>query len=129
MNEININAEDYQTIRKFEDILRRGYYCDGGQVTELHNRVLGTRLASTNCGSCIRQRINALVEAANKFDRLSQRLSESVSEVKVEDVENAVNLHSNSLGCLPQEENKELTEAEKMKERMAKVRAAKKDKK
>lgn len=115
MNEININAEDYQTIRKFEDILRRGYYCDGGQVTELHNRVLGTRLASTNCGSCIRQRINALVEAANRFDRLSERLSEATKQVEVDNTK--------------EEENKELTEAEKMKERMAKVRAAKKDKK
>lgn len=101
--EININAEDLKLIRKFEDILCRGYYADGKQVTDLHNKVLGTRLASTNCSSCIRSRIQALVDAANKFERLSQRMSEkaseSVPEVKVEDT--------------PQEENKSVRSKKK----------------
>lgn len=69
---ININAKDYELIRKFEDILRRGYYASGEQVTQVHNRVLGTSLRSTNCSACISQRIRALVDAANKFDRLSE---------------------------------------------------------
>ena len=59
-------------IRKFQDIMSRGYYCDGKQVTDLHNKVLGTRLNSTNCGACIRTRIQALVEAADKFERMIQ---------------------------------------------------------
>ena len=59
-------------IRKFQDIMSRGYYCDGKQVTDLHNKVLGTRLNSTNCGACIRSRIQALVEAADKFERMIQ---------------------------------------------------------
>lgn len=75
--EINITSDDLKMIRKFQDILSRGYYCDGKQVTDLHNKVLGTRLNSTNCGACIRTRIQALVEAADKFERLSQRLSEA----------------------------------------------------
>lgn len=67
---MTINSEDLKMIRKFQDIMSRGYYCDGKQVTDLHNKVLGTRLNSTNCGACIRNRIQALVEAADKFERM-----------------------------------------------------------
>lgn len=105
---ITISAEDVKLIRKFEEILKRGYYCDGGQVTEVHNRVLGTRLSPTNCSSCIRQRITALVEALNRFERLNAK----VEEEKVEETP---------------EETK--PEQEDIKERMARVRAAKKSKK
>ena len=119
------NEEDIKMVEKFIEIKNKGFYCDGGQLTAVYNRVLERNVNSTNCGSCIRQRINELEAALNHF----KKLSEATKQVEVDNVENAVNLHSNSLGCLPQEENKELTEAEKMKEKMAKVRAAKKDKK
>lgn len=69
---MTISSEDLKTIRKFQDIMSRGYYCDGKEVTDLHNKVLGTRLNSTNCGACIRTRIQALVEAADKFERMIQ---------------------------------------------------------
>lgn len=101
---ITISAEDVELIRKFEEILRRGYYCDGGQVTSLHNKVLGTRLSPTNCSSCIRQRISALVDALNRFEKLNEKVEET-----------------------PVEENK--PEQEDIKERMARVREAKKSKK
>lgn len=67
-----ISNEDLEMIRKFQDIMSRGYYCSGQEVTDLHNKVLGTRLNSTNCGACIRTRIQALVEAADKFERMIQ---------------------------------------------------------
>ena len=69
---MTISSEDLKTIRKFQDIMSRGYYCSGQEVTDLHNKVLGTRLNSTNCGACIRTRIQALVEAADKFERMIQ---------------------------------------------------------
>lgn len=69
---MTISSEDLKTIRKFQDIMSRGYYCSGQEVTDLHNKVLGTRLNSTNCGACIRSRIQALVEAADKFERMIQ---------------------------------------------------------
>lgn len=79
-----ISNEDLEMIRKFQDIMSRGYYCDGKQVTDLHNKVLGTRLNSTNCGACIRTRIQALVEAADKFERMIQleKKEESAEETK-----------------------------------------------
>lgn len=61
--------EDVDKIRRFKEIMNKGFYCSGQEVTELHNRVLGTRLASTNCGSCIRQRISALVAALARFEK------------------------------------------------------------
>lgn len=100
--------EDIKLVEKFIDIKNKGFYADGKQVTDVYNRVLDKRVGVTNCGSCIRGRINELEDALNRFKKLSEAL-------KQEEVDNT-----------PQEENKELTEAEKMKERMAKVRAAKK---
>lgn len=109
--EININAEDVKLIEKFVEIRNKGFYVDGGQLTEVYNRVLNKRVSPTSCGSCLRQRVNELSDALERF----KRLSEATKQVEVDNTK--------------EEENNELTEAEKMKERMAKVRAAKKDKK
>lgn len=89
---MNWTNEDIKLVEKFIDIKNRGYYVDGAQLTEVYNRVLDKRVSPTNCGSCIRGRINELEEALNRFKRMSEKASESVSEVKVEDT--------------PQEENK-----------------------
>lgn len=101
---MTITNEDLELIRKFQAIRDKGYYCDGKQVTDLHNKVLGTRLNPTNCGSCIRQRINALVAAADKFERM---------------IENKAQIQPSE----PQ------TKDDEVKDRMAKVRAARKLKK
>lgn len=61
--------EDVKLVEKFIDIRNRGYYADGTQLTEVYNRVLEKRVNPTNCGSCIRQRINELEEALNRFKR------------------------------------------------------------
>ena len=103
--------EDVKLVEKFIEIRNKGFYVDGGQLTQVYNRVLEKSVGVTNCGSCLRQRVNELADALERF----KRLSEATNQVEVGDTK--------------AEENKELTEAEKMKERMAKVRAAKKDKK
>lgn len=104
------NKEDIEKVEKFIDIRNRGYYCDGAQLTEVYNRVLEKHVNVTNCGSCLRQRVNELAEALERFKKLSEASKpDELDSTKVE-------------------ENKELTEAEMMKERMAKVRAAKKNK-
>ena len=109
-----ITNEDAEKIRRFKEISDKGFYASGQEVTDLHNKVLGTRLASTNCGSCIKTRINALVDALNKFER--QMAQKSVPEVEVDNTK--------------EEENKAAVEArnEDMKARMERVRAAKKKK-
>lgn len=94
---MNWTNEDVKLVEKFIEIRNKGFYCDGGQLTEVYNRVLDKRAAPTNCGSCIRQRINELEGALNSF----KKLSETKTEDKVEDI--------------PQEENKAVRKAGKKK--------------
>lgn len=80
------NDEDVKLVEKFIEIKNKGYYCDGTQLTEVYNRVLEKRVNPTNCGSCIRQRINELEDALNRFKR-SLELEKKVepTPVKVEE--------------------------------------------
>ena len=77
---MNINSEDLKMIRKFQDIMSRGYYVDGTQLTEVYNRVLDKRVSPTNCSSCLRARTQELITAADNFERLSEKLSEPQAE-------------------------------------------------
>lgn len=61
--------EDVIMVEKFIDIKNRGYYCDGGQLTTVYNRVLEKNAPPTNCGSCMRQRISELEGALNQFKK------------------------------------------------------------
>lgn len=63
------NNEDVTMVEKFIDIKNRGYYCDGGQLTEVYNRVLEKSAPPTNCGSCMRARISELETALNQFKK------------------------------------------------------------
>ena len=63
------NNEDVVLVEKFIDIKNRGYYCDGGQLTEVYNRVLEKNAPPTNCGSCMRARIGELETALNQFKK------------------------------------------------------------
>lgn len=88
-------SDDIKMVEKFIEIKNKGYYCDGGQLTEIYNRVLEKRVNPTNCGSCIRQRINELEAALNRFKELDKGLKE-------QEVDN-----------VPQEENKAVRKAAK----------------
>ena len=79
--------EDIKLIEKFIDIKDRGYYCDGGQLTQVYNRVLEKNVASTSCGACLRQRINELQVALQQFKRsieVNSEASEGITEGKVD---------------------------------------------
>lgn len=64
---MTLTKEDVEMINGFQDILNRGKYASGKQVTEVYNRVFGTRLAVTNCSSCIRHRIGRLYSEVKKI--------------------------------------------------------------
>ena len=115
-----ISKEDLELIRKFDELKRKGYYCDSMQLTTVYNRVLNKHVNNTVCASCMRQRISELVDAANRYEQKMANEAISSPSDSVSEVEPIV---------VKEEENKELTEAEIMKERMAKVRAARKSKK
>lgn len=61
--------EDVSMVEKFIDIKNKGYYCDGGQLTEVYNRVLEKSAPPTNCGSCMRARISELETALSQFKK------------------------------------------------------------
>lgn len=85
---MNWTKEDIELVEKFIDIRNRGYYADGVQLTNVYNRVLDKRLNPTNCGSCIRQRINELEMALNRFKKtLELEKQEDPRPVKVEEKE------------------------------------------
>lgn len=84
---MNWTDEDVKLVEKFIDIRNRGYYCDGTQLTQVYNRVLDKHLNPTNCGSCIRQRVNELEEALNRFKR-SLELEKKDEPVPVKEEEN-----------------------------------------
>ena len=64
---MTLTKEDVEMIEGFQDILNRGKFASGKQVTEVYNRVFGTRLAVTNCSSCIRHRKGRLYSEVKKI--------------------------------------------------------------
>ena len=79
----NFTEEDIELIKKFIQIRNKGYYCSGQQLTEVYNRVLGKNAKSTNCSSCIRQRISELEIALKRY--LAAKPSEMPQEALKQD--------------------------------------------
>ena len=79
-----ISEEDRLKIRKFEEIKNKGMYASGVEVTEVYNRVLNKRLPSTNCGSCIRQRVQEMVAALNKEEEQERKAEEELKKLEEE---------------------------------------------
>ena len=71
--------DDIKMVEKFIEIKNKGYYCDGGQLTTVYNRVLEKNVPTTNCGSCMRQRISELETALTAFKKTLAK------DVKVEE--------------------------------------------
>lgn len=72
--------EDVSMVEKFIEIKNKGYYCDGGQLTEVYNRVLEKSAPPTNCGSCMRARISELETALNSFKKTLEVKEEAQNE-------------------------------------------------
>lgn len=72
--------DDVTMVEKFIEIKNKGYYCDGGQLTEVYNRVLEKSAPPTNCGSCMRARISELETALNSFKKTLEVKEEAQNE-------------------------------------------------
>lgn len=105
-----ISNEDRELIRKFEDIMRKGRYCNGRQLQTVYNRVFDVTMAATSCGSCLRARTQKLVAVLNKEEAdeakqaeikaqeaLKQEDPTPIKEEIKEEPGNASSLHSNPL--------------------------------
>lgn len=70
---MNWNQEDIKLVEKFIEIKNKGYYCDGMQLTQVYNRVLGKNVNVTNCGTCLRGRVSELEAALNQFKEMAKK--------------------------------------------------------
>lgn len=96
---MNWNQEDIKLVEKFIEIKNKGYYCDGTQLTQVYNRVLGKNVNVTNCGTCLRGRVSELEAALNQFKEMAKKQEIEASEALKDDkVDNE-----------PKDENKEPT--------------------
>lgn len=93
---MKFTKEDIELIEKFIEIKNRGYYCDGKQLTEVYNRVLEKNVNITNCGSCLRGRVQELENALNHYREQLKKAQEA--------------LNNNNPNNSPSEENKALTD-------------------
>lgn len=66
---MNWTSDDIKLVEKFVQIKNKGLYASGAEVTAVYNRCLGKNLASTNCSSCVRARIQELENALNRFKK------------------------------------------------------------
>ncbi len=64
-----ITPEDKDRIVRFKQALDKGSRVSGREVTEVYNRVFNDRKPSTNCSSCIRQRIGKLFNQLTKENK------------------------------------------------------------
>lgn len=99
-----INAEDAKLIRKFDEIRQKGYYADGNQVTQVYNRIFGTNLSSTSCGSCLRQRIQQMVDTLNHFEQIVKRQEELAQEALKEEQSTVIKEDENKASDEPKNE-------------------------
>lgn len=103
---MNWTKEDIELVEKFIDIKNRGYYCDGTQLTQVYNRVLGKNVNVTNCGTCLRGRVSELEAALKYFKEMCKKQEEA--EIKASEA-----LKDDKVDNVSPEENKETVEPKK----------------
>lgn len=84
VNGIEWSDNDIKMVERFIEIKNKGYYCDGKQLTDYYNRLLGKRVNVTQCGSCLRQRVGELEGALNHAREL-ERLAEEKKQQEMKD--------------------------------------------
>ena len=75
-----ISNEDRELIRKFDSIRQKGYYCNSKQLQSVYNRVFNVSMTPTSCSSCMRQRIQKLVNALNKEEEEEKKAQEALKQ-------------------------------------------------
>lgn len=103
---MNWNQEDITLVEKFIEIKNKGYYCDGTQLTQVYNRVLGKNVNVTNCGTCLRGRVSELEAALKYFKEMCKKQEEA--EIKASEA-----LKEDEVDNVSPEENKETVEPKK----------------
>lgn len=61
-----ITETEAQAIRRFDEIRQKGYFVNASQLQSVYNQVFERNLQTTTCSSCLRKRIQELVDALNR---------------------------------------------------------------
>lgn len=64
---MNWTSDDIKLVEKLIEIKNKGLYANGAEVTSAYNRILNKNANVTNCGACVRGRIQELETALNRF--------------------------------------------------------------
>lgn len=75
-----MTSEQIEAIKDYEMKMNHGYAVRGSEVTALYNAVLNKNVASTNCGSCLRRRVQEMVAAMHKYLQELQKQEEQKVE-------------------------------------------------
>lgn len=110
----HIDEQDKILIKKFDEIRQKGYYVSSNQVTSLYNKILEKNVNNTSCGSCLRGRIQELVNALRKQEQAEKKAQEAArkaaEETKVAVEENAPEeAENNEVDNIPQETKEAVT--------------------
>jgi hypothetical protein len=76
-------SDDVTMVEKFIEIKNKGYYVDSRQLNDVYNRVLEKNAPPTNCGSCMRARIQELETALNQFKKSLEVKEETQPKDKI----------------------------------------------
>ena len=76
---IVFDSGDMLVVEKMTEILKRGRYLSGGDVTKLHNKLFKRNLRTTNCATCIKHRYDDIKRA---YDQFLAHLKEAEQEVE-----------------------------------------------
>lgn len=66
---MKFTKDNIKKIERFIEIKNRGYYANGTELQAVYNEVFEVNKPATNCGSCIRQRIQELENVLRAFKR------------------------------------------------------------
>lgn len=107
----HIDEQDKILIKKFDEIRQKGYYVGSNQVTSLYNKILEKNVNNTSCGSCLRGRIQELVNALRKQEQAEKKAQEAAKiaeeETKVAEVDNIPQETKEAVTSEIKEENKD----------------------
>lgn len=93
-----LTSEDIEKIDKFEQIMNRGFFASGTEVTDLYNKIFDQKLSYTNCSSCIRTRISKMVTAKRRYLEELAKAEENKPQVEEKKEETTNESHKGSDG-------------------------------
>ncbi len=76
-NEYEITSDDIKLAERMHEARQKGLYFETRAVTSLYNKLYHTNLTATNCGSCIRKRIDGIWKKIQELKELTEPTKET----------------------------------------------------